>query len=200
MELSYLHIGFAEEQMKRESFLLQEKSIRMRKSILRAQSMAVSGRGAVFHASAVIFRGRGILFLAPSGGGKSTAATILGMNGFEILGDDSTVVSRGTDNIWRVIPCASWKWQSGKRPDPVELGALIFLEKGNPELLEKITPVYASYRILHRNQLMAYLDLPGIERPPLRASVIEICRSCHLYILRYSKAETLKYTMNGIKP
>ena len=172
----------------------------MRKSILRAQSRAVSGRGAVFHASAVTFRGKGILFLAPSGGGKSTAAAILGNSGLEVIGDDSTVVSKGTDNIWRVIPCASWKWQSGKRPDPVELGTLIFLEKGNPELLEKITPVYASYRILHRNQLMAYLDLPSDGRIPLRKSVMEICREFPSYIIRYSKAETLKYTMNGIEP
>lgn len=171
----------------------------MRKSILRIQSRAVSGRGAVFHSSAILHEQKGILFLAPSGGGKSTAAAILERNGFEVLGDDSTVVSKGTDNIWRVIPCASWKLQSGKCPDPVELGTLLFLEKGNPELLERITPMYASYRILHKNQLMAYLDLPGDERSPLRASVMEICRSFPSYILRYSKTEVLRSLMNKIK-
>ena len=171
----------------------------MRKSILRAQSRAVSGRGAVFHSSAIIYKQKGILFLAPSGGGKSTAAVILGMNGFEVLGDDSTVVSKGTDGVWRVIPCASWKWQSGKRPDPAPLGALVFLEKGYPEFLEKITPLYASYRILHRNQLMAYLDLPEDERYPLRASVMDICISFPSYILRYSKAEVLKNLINRIE-
>ena len=165
---------------------------------MRIQSRAVSGRGAVFHASAILYMQKGILFLAPSGGGKSTAAAILGMNGYEVLGDDSTVVSKGTDNIWRVIPCASWTWQSGKRPDPVELGVLVFLEKGNPELLERITPAYASYRILHRNQLMAYLDLPGDERSPLRKSVMDICWSFPSYILRYSKAEALRSLINGI--
>ena len=170
----------------------------MRKSILRIQSRAVSGRGAVFHSSAILHEQKGILFLAPSGGGKSTAAAILKLNGFEVLGDDSTVVSKGTDNIWRVIPCASWKWQSGKRPDSVELGALVFLEKGYPELLEKITPIYASYRILHRNQLMAYLDLPGDERSPLRTSVMDICRNFPSYILRYSKADILKNLINRI--
>ena len=185
--------------MKREFSLPQERSIRMRKSILRIQSRAVSGRGAVFHSSAIIYKQNGILFLAPSGGGKSTAASILGNSGFEVLGDDSTVVSKGTDNIWRVIPCASWKWQSGKRPEPVKLGSLVFLEKGYPELLEKITPVYASYRILHRNQLMAYLDLPEDERSPLRTSVMEICRSFPSYILRYSKAEVLRDLIDGIE-
>ncbi|MFO8182801.1 MAG: hypothetical protein R6U39_01375, partial [Candidatus Aegiribacteria sp.] len=82
----------------------------MRKSILRVQARAVRGRGAVLHASAVISRERGILFMAPSGGGKSTAARILGEGGYRVLGDDSTVVCRGTDGVWRVIPCASWSW------------------------------------------------------------------------------------------
>ncbi|MCK4671611.1 MAG: hypothetical protein KAT47_03640 [Candidatus Aegiribacteria sp.] len=171
----------------------------MRKSILRAQARAVSGRGAVFHASAITHKQKGVLFLAPSGGGKSTAAAILGINGFEILGDDSTVVSKGTDNIWRVIPCASWKWHAGKRPDSVKLGTLVFLEKGYPELLERITPVYASYRILHKNQLMAYLDLPEDERSPQRSSVMEICRSFPSYILRYSRQEVLRSLINGIE-
>ena len=199
MVILHLLIGFARELMKQEFSLPQGKSIRMRKSILRAQARAVSGRGAVFHASAILYRQQGILFLAPSGGGKSTAAAILGRNGFEVLGDDSTVISKGTDNLWRVIPCASWKWQSGNRPDPVELGALVFLEKGNPELLESITPAYASYRILHKNQLMAYLDLQVDERPPLRTSIMEICSNYPSYILRYSKAEVLKSLLNEIK-
>ncbi|MCD4847801.1 MAG: hypothetical protein K8R76_06390 [Candidatus Aegiribacteria sp.] len=171
----------------------------MRKSILRIQSRAVRGRGAVLHASAIVFRQRGILFLAPSGGGKSTAAAILGNSGLEVLGDDSTVVSKGTDGIWRVISCASWKWQSGKHHEPVKLGSLVFLEKGYPELLERITPLYASYRILNRNQLMAYLDLLGDERSPLRASIMEICRSFPSYILRYSKAEVLRDLIDGIE-
>lgn len=184
--------------MKLESFLLQEKSISMRKSILRAQTRAVSGRGAVFHASAITYKQKGMLFLAPSGGGKSTAATILGNNGFEVLGDDSTVVSKGTDNIWRVIPCATWSCNKAKTIEPRKMGYLVFIEKGYPEILDVITPMYASYRILHKNQLMAYLDLPADERPPLRASVIEICQSFPSYVIRYSGKDTLKDLLNGL--
>ena len=128
--------------------LKQERSDPMRKSILRVQARAVKGRGVVFHASAVLHQGKGILFLAPSGGGKSTAAAILGNSGFIVLGDDSTVVSMGTDGIWRVITCASWTWQSVKRPDPVELGSLTILEKGEPSFITRLSPIYASYRIL----------------------------------------------------
>lgn len=163
----------------------------MRKSILRVQARAVKGRGAVFHASAVSHKGKGILFLAPSGGGKSTAAAILGRNGLEVLGDDSTIVSRGTDDIWRVIPCASWTWQSGKRPDPIELGSLIILEKGEPGFLSRLSPNYASYRILRERSLMAYGDVTAGEKPAFRNSVYEICSSFPVFILRYSDSNNL---------
>ena len=172
--------------------LKQERSSHMRKSILRVQARAVKGRGAVFHASAVLYNEKGMLFLAPSGGGKSTAAAILGRNGLQILGDDSTIVSRGSDNTWRVIPCASWTWQSGKRPKSVELESLIILEKGEPGFLSRISPIYASYRILRERSLMAYGDVTPEERPDFRNSVSEICGSFPVYVLRYSDSNSLK--------
>lgn len=163
----------------------------MRKSILRAQARAVKGRGAVFHASAVLHEGKGVLFLAPSGGGKSRAAAILRNNGFQILGDDSTVVSRGTDGVWRVIPCASWIWESGQRPDPVELGYLVILEKGEPGLKSRLSPAYASYRILRERSLMAYGDVTPEERPDFRRTVTEVSIKFPVYVLRYSLTDSL---------
>lgn len=169
----------------------------MRKSILRVQARAVSGRGVVFHASAVVHNGKGYLFLAPSGGGKSTAAATLGRNGLEILGDDSTIVSRGTDNIWRVIPCASWTWQSGKRHDPVELKLLIILEKGEPGFSSRISPIYAFYRIIRERSLMAYGDVTPGERPAFRKTIFEICIRFPVYILRYSDVDSLKHLISN---
>ncbi|MEN8208234.1 MAG: hypothetical protein ABFR50_03180 [Candidatus Fermentibacteria bacterium] len=163
----------------------------MRKSILRAQARAVRGRGAVFHASAAAHNAKGILFLAPSGGGKSTAAEILAGSGFDILGDDSTIISRGTDDIWRVIPCASWTWQSGRRPEAVELESLILLEKGEPGVIARLNPLYAAYRILRERSLMAYRDITPEERPAFRNAVSEICGRFPVCILRYSDPGSL---------
>lgn len=163
----------------------------MRKSILRVQARAVSGRGAVLHASAVESRDRGILFLAPSGGGKSTAARILGEAGYRVLGDDSTVVCRGTDGVWRVIPCASWSWQSEEERKAAPLGGLVLLEKGEPALLDGVAPVYAFYRILRENSIMAHGDVTPAERPPFRSSLREICRNFPVHLLRYSLPESL---------
>ncbi len=171
----------------------------MRKSILRAQARAVRGRGAVFHASAFVHDEKGILFLAPSGGGKSTAASILGKCGYEILGDDSTIVSKGTDNIWRVIPCASWKRQSGKHTDPIELGSLIILEKGEPGFISRISATYATYRLLREGSLMAYGDITPGERPDFRNSVLEICASFPASVLRYSEPDSLPELLRRIE-
>jgi len=170
----------------------------MRKSILRVQARAVAGRGAVLHASAVSLNGRGLLFLAPSGGGKSTAAAILGSRGFEVLGDDSTVVCMGTDGVWRVIPCASWSWQSKTERQAHELGALVLLEKGEPPLLKKLAPLYAAYRIRREGSLMALGDLPETERPPLRASVADVCRGFPAFALRYSLPVSLERMMDDL--
>ena len=163
----------------------------MRKSILRVQARAVRGRGVVFHASAVVHGRKGILFLAPSGGGKSTAAAILAESGFEVIGDDSTVVSRGTDGTWRVISCATWTWQSGRRPGPVELESLILLEKGEPGCLSRLSPVYAFYRILRDEAIMAYGDVTPEEKPDFRNSVSEICGGFPVFLLRYSNKESI---------
>lgn len=159
----------------------------MRKSILRAQTRAVMDRGAVFHASAVKHQNEGILFLAPSGGGKSTMAEILGSMGFVVLGDDSSIVSKGTDGVWRIIPCASWRWQTDAEIIPVRLHCLVFLEKGAPDTVMRVAPGYSAYRILRDRLLMSYLDLRQEERPALRGSVARICREHPSYVLRRSR-------------
>lgn len=129
--------------------------------------------------------------MAPSGGGKSTAARILEEFGLRILGDDSTVVCRGTDGTWRVIPCASWTWRSGLPRDAVELGAVILLEKGEPPLRSRLSPLYASYRILREDSVLALSDLEPGERPGMRRGVRELTGSFPVYMVRYTEPESL---------
>lgn len=51
----------------------------------------------VLHASAVSFGNRLALFLGQTGAGKSTLATSLHQAGYELLGDDAVIISRGSD-------------------------------------------------------------------------------------------------------
>lgn len=170
----------------------------MRKSVLRAEARAVSGRGAVLHAAAVSIEGKGLLLMAPSGGGKSTAAAILGAAGMPVLGDDSVVVSRGTDGIWRLMPCASWTWAIGQRPAPVPLEWAVFLEKGRPEKLIPVRPAYAAWRLLTTNRPMAYLDMPLEERVSPREQVRELFRSFPSFVLRHGSGGGLEKMLGDL--
>lgn len=171
----------------------------MRKSILRAEARAVSGRGVVLHASAVDLDGRALVMLAPSGGGKSTTASLLSSLGHEMLADDSLIVSRGTDGIWRALPCASWTWSTGRRPRGRPLGWLIFLEKGSPSGIWRLDPSYSAWRTLSQGQLMAYLDLPSEEREPFRVQTMEMFRAFPSYLMRHDLGPVLPEIIDGIR-
>lgn len=164
----------------------------MPKSIRRVQNRAVLGRGVVLHSSAAVIDGKGVVFLAPSGGGKSTTVQALAMTDAEILGDDSTVVSRGTDGVWRMIPCAVFTWFTGKRPSARKLDKLMILEKGEPALLKTVDPIYARYRILRENSIMAHGEMEPEERTVLRRVVRELCSKFPVTILRWSEPNSLQ--------
>jgi hypothetical protein len=171
----------------------------MRKSILRAEARAVSGRGAVLHASAVDLGGRALVLLARSGGGKSTTASLLDSCGHEMLADDSLIVSRGTDGVWRVLPCASWTWSTGRVTEPRPLGWFVFLDRGSPAGIWRLTPAYSAWRALAQGQLMAYLDLPAEERAPLRIQTREMFNALPSYLLRHNLGEGLLEIVHGLR-
>lgn len=172
----------------------------MPKSIRRIQNRAVLGRGVVLHASAAVVDGRGILFLAPSGGGKSTTADTLERFGMDILGDDSTVISEGTDGVWRVIPCAVYSWSTGNRPPARELHELIFLEKGEPACLRRTCSVYAAYRMLREDSIISVNEMEPRERRVLRDTARLLCRTLPVYILRWSRPDSLRRILMELHP
>jgi hypothetical protein len=163
----------------------------MGKSILRAQTRAVLGRGIVLHASTAVIGGKGYLFTAVSGGGKTTAATVLAKNGFKILGDDVAVICRGSDGVWRVFSCISMTWELGRPRESVPLGEILCLEKGEPGIFRRLCGRYVKYRLLRDRSIMSYGDVDRNERYPLIRSLDEICRLFPLGIVRYSEPETL---------
>jgi len=170
----------------------------MRRSLLRAEARAVSGRGAVLHASAVDLGGRALVLLARSGGGKSTTADVLESWGHEKLADDSLIVSRGTDGIWRAIACASWRG-SGRLTAPRPIGWIAFLEKGTPAGAWPLGPGYAAWRALAQRQMMAYLDLPDPERTPFREALAVLFREVPTLLLRSDLGDGLEGLLDGLR-
>ena len=125
------------------------------RSILRAQLLAVSPNGVVIHAAALAIGAKSILLLAPSGGGKTTAALNLAEHGWRLIGDDSVVVAEGTDGVIRTLPCGSHRIKTGHYSiPPAELRGLAFIEKGAP-LQHSVRPGYGFYRAMRIGSLMA---------------------------------------------
>ncbi len=125
------------------------------RSILRAQLMAVGPRGAVVHGAAVAREEGSVLMLAPSDGGKTTAAYNLAGLGWRLIGDDSVVVAQGTDGVVRTLPCGSHRMRTGRYMiAPAVLRGLVFLEKGR-EMVLPVAPDYGFYRAERTGWLMA---------------------------------------------
>ncbi len=154
------------------------------RSILRAQLMAVSPRGVVVHGAAVA-RGKGaLLMLAPSDGGKTTAAYKLADLGWRLIGDDSVVVARGTDGVVRALPCGSHRMRTGRFGiAPAPLRGVVFLEKG-PELLLPAAPDYCFYRAERAGWLMARDIVPGSVLLEARAFLRFLLRSFPVAVYR----------------
>lgn len=85
----------------------------------------------LLHASAVIYKGKAYVFAAPSGGGKSTHASLWEKYyGAEILNGDKVIIKVGTDGCMAYgSPIAGSSGIYKKKEAPV--AAIIFLEKGN---------------------------------------------------------------------
>lgn len=143
------------------------------RSITRAQMMAVSPRGAILHSSALALGRKAILFLAASGGGKTTIARSLVARGWRLIGDDSVIVSEGTDGVLRTLPCGTHRMKTGEYLiEPAELRGIAFLEKGS-HLILPVGPAYGLYRAQRIETLMAMEEVP----PDVGRAAIEFMSS-----------------------
>ena len=162
----------------------------MDRFILRAQLRAVLPGGVMLHASSVAENDAALVFLAPSGGGKSTAMGLLSRKHFGAIADDSLVVARGTDGAIRCLPCGSMKQGTGiENISGARLRAFYFLEKGKPLVIRKLHPGYALYRALRISPLMAFDHIEPEERSEVLAFTNWLFLTFPSYVLRYHPSE-----------
>lgn len=162
----------------------------MSRSILRAQTRAVIPRGAVLHGSAVAAEERAFLFLATSGGGKSTVRLKLTLEKYGAIGDDSIVISRGTDDVVRCLPCGSMKQNTGIediRGAPLE--AVFFLEKGSPPELFRVSGRYGFDRLMRTRSIMAYDMIDQEERRAVRSFLRGVLHEFPVFVFRYGSED-----------
>jgi hypothetical protein len=155
-----------------------------RRSLLRAQLMAVCPGGALFHGAAVALGERSVLFLAPSNGGKTTLAYHLATLGWRLIGDDTVVVARGTDGVVRTLPCGAHRVKTGDFDiPPAALSGIVLLEKGSPALLP-VTPEYGFFRAERIGSLMVLDMVPRNVRTDARAFAGTLFKNHPAVVLR----------------
>jgi hypothetical protein len=89
------------------------------------------------HASSVVIRDKACLFVARSGGGKSTIASLAEENGYSVLGDDLCCVKRKKDKYYtKVFPSAVAIDDTGSEK---EVKAVFFLNKARENRVRDIS-------------------------------------------------------------
>ncbi len=165
----------------------------MDRFILRAQLRSVLPGGVVLHASSVAENNSAFVFLARSGGGKSTLMENLTQEKYGAIADDSTVISTGTDDRIRCLPCGSMKQFLGtEKIDGAILKSFYFVEKGAPGLSFKITPQYAFYRASRISSVLAYEHISEEEQRQAIVFLKLLFDSFPSYIIRYGLSEEPK--------
>jgi energy-coupling factor transporter ATP-binding protein EcfA2 len=158
----------------------------MNKPLLKVESLALMGRGVVLHGSSVETPSGAVVLLARSGGGKSTVARMLAGSGLRLIGDDVTLVARGSDSVLRAMPCGSYIPGGGQRPGACALHRLALLEFGPFLYIPRLDPVCALYRCMRQSQIMIFRSLSTEERATVTASLSEIIEERGCGLLRFS--------------
>ncbi len=118
--------------------------------------------GMSLHSSSLSYKNNGVMFSADSGTGKSTH-TRLWKKVFDdviIVNDDMPVIKKVND-IWHLFGCP-WSGKSEINTNvSVPLKALVFLERGSVNEIERIYAPDCVLRIIKQTFLPAYKELAG---------------------------------------
>lgn len=159
--------------------------------ILRAQLRAVIPNGVVLHASSVAKDNKAFIFMGRSGAGKSTITNKLAQTAYGAIADDSVVISKGTDNIIRCLPCGSMKQLTdNNRIKSAELKSIYFVEKGSPAIKIPIEPEYAFYRAITTSSILALKHISKIEQKQAEAFLQYLFLKFPTYLIRYGLNES----------
>ncbi len=154
--------------------------------ILRAQLRAVIPNGVVLHASSVAKNNRAFIFMGRSGAGKSTITNKLAQTEYGAIADDSVVISKGTDNIIRCLPCGSMKQLTdNNKIRSAELKSIYFVEKGSPGIKIQIEPEYAFFRAITTSSILALNHISKTEQEQAIAFLQKLFNTFPAYLIRY---------------
>ena len=127
------------------------------------------------HASAVLMSGKAYLFIAPSGGGKSTIATLIEKKGHRILSDDLCCVKRIDGKYYaRIFPSSA---AFGDAENMYEIGAFFFINKSDRNILSDLSVAEAIRKAMPEATNMYYGHLDPDNRSKYRSHVFSFLDS-----------------------
>lgn len=159
------------------------------KRLLQTQTELLLGRGIILHCSAAVVGGGAILLTCPSGGGKSTAASLLHAMGYRILGWDNVLITRNSRGKPCAYPTMHFMYETGKRPAPAPILGIYIIEKSNCPQKLSVGFRYALFRLVRDRSLMLYGDLSFRSLKTVRGSLSEYLAAVPAYILAFNRHE-----------
>lgn len=154
--------------------------------------LLLDGNGLILHALAVLKEKEAYVFFGPSGGGKTTAATL--SEGHTILSDD-LVFLQPEDGSYRVHPTPPWgDMQRGRRENrPYPLKAVYKLIKSERIEVSKCNPAQAL------SDVITFPPMPADLIPPdrLLATFSHLVKRVPFYELRFTKDHSFWPDIDG---
>ena len=156
---------------------------------LSAICEAARTRGFVLHGSGIVRHGKANLFLASSGGGKSTVASLSEDDGALVLADEFALVVESPSGFHiRPLPR-----QAPTIPASVPLGErsrlrnAFFLEKASHPRLEPISALMAAARCLKEAGILGFEAWPPSHRQAALDRLFRLFRAVPAYVLHFRK-------------
>ncbi len=126
----------------------QQEIIKMWIAIMYLFRYALLSTSVPIHAACLEYKEKGIILAGSGGVGKSTCCKRLPLSEWKALSDDTTLITKATDESIRVHPMPTWsdhlwgkRFSKVKAEHSVPLHAIFFLKQGNED---KATPINTS--------------------------------------------------------
>ncbi len=146
----------------------------------------LNSSGMSLHSSSLSYKNNGVMFSADSGTGKSTH-TRLWQKVFDdvtIVNDDMPVIKK-VDDVWYLFGCP-WSGKSEINANvSVPLKALVFLERGKVNEIERIYAPDSVLRIIKQTFLPAYKELAQ----KVMSNISKLVEDVPIYRLRCTISE-----------
>jgi len=143
----------------------------------------------LLHGAAGVRAGRAYLFLAKSGGGKSTLASLCDESGIPVLGDEmAMVLEKRSAFFLRPLPRQSLAVPASlPTGEATRIRGIFFLAKDASPRVEPVPPLSSIARCLREDLLFEFRKLTPQQRQKVLSRCGRLFRRVPTYVLHFAK-------------